>query len=214
LISDVCSETTAESRSFFKTKNMRTIKFVLLLLALATIHSRVGAQETVVPKSACKPVLIDGKIASDEWQDAMSFAVDTSTTLMLKSTDEYLFVAILAPPGKTVIVDIYILNNGHILNLHASAKLGQRVFNGTWQEWSWWNNAQWVANTSRPTRFDKPEFLEESAREFQIKKLLLDKGTPVMVEVISLSEGKVINTVTYPAAANPVLKETWKQLKF
>ena len=74
------------------------------------------------------------------------------------------------------------------LNLHASAKLGERTGNNpAWPDWRWWNNEGWSANVARFNAFEGERFLPDVAKEFQIAltrlpapgfRLSLDLETP------------------------------------
>jgi hypothetical protein len=56
------------------------------------------------------------------------------------------------------------------LNLHASAKLGERRGRGgAWPEWVWWNNEGWAANLTRAESFEARRFLPDTVKEFQIR---------------------------------------------
>src|SRR5579875_1487870 len=62
--------------------------------------------------------------------------------------------------GKYGFTDLFV--NGD-LDLHASAKLGERKRqpDGTWSRRDWWNNDRWAANVSRMEKFDGPELMRE-----------------------------------------------------
>ena len=134
--------------------------------ALSHVGRAPGA--ITVPKGA--HVLIDGKLGRGEWSDARRVAASDSVTLYLKHDAHYLYVAV-KPTGGAFSVDLYVDRRvgTRILDLHASAKLGERegVFE-QWPEWDWWNNRRWAANVARVASFEPRAFLPDEAKEFQI----------------------------------------------
>jgi len=114
-------------------------------------------------------VLIDGKVGPSEWVDARRVALD-SIAIFLKRDAKYLYVAVRPATGAFG-VDLYFDRGdpGVILDLHASAKLGEREGTfGQWPEWSWWNNRGWAANVVRVATFEPREFLADEVKEYQI----------------------------------------------
>ncbi len=115
-------------------------------------------------------VLIDGKLGLGEWADARRVAASDSTVIYLKRDAKYLYVAV-RPAAGAFGVDLYFDRGdpGAILDLHASAKLGEREGTfGQWPEWSWWNNRSWAANVVRVATFEPREFLTDEVKEYQI----------------------------------------------
>ena len=115
-------------------------------------------------------VLIDGRLGPGEWIDAYHVTTSDSTAIYLKRDAKYLYIAV-RPPAGVFSVDLYLDRGdpGAILDLHASAKLGEREGTfGEWQEWSWWNNRDWAANVLRVATFEPREFLTDAVKEYQI----------------------------------------------
>lgn len=127
------------------------------------------ASRILVPKG--KHILMDGKLGEGEWADARRIPASDSIAIYLKRDTGYFYIAIQTG-GQAFSVDLY-LDRGKaasILNLHASAKLGEREGQfGQWPEWSWWNNQGWAANVVRVETFEPRKFLPDEAKEYQVE---------------------------------------------
>jgi hypothetical protein len=90
-------------------------------------------------------------------------------------------------------VDLYFDQGdaSRVLNLHASAKLGEREGSFEhWPEWVWWNNRNWAANVARAASFQPPEFLADEAKEFQIDLKRL--AVPHLLLSVDVQSGRAI----------------------
>lgn len=186
------------------------MKFIFLLLAILAILESEGQKNSInIPNG--KSILIDGKITENEWNDSKKIQCTDSIYLFLKSSEEYILIAIQAPPEKNAIVDLYCTNSKQLLNLHASAKLGQRTFIGKiWTPWVWWNNNYWAANVSRVESFDKRTFLKENVREFQIhKSFFTEKRTNLFFEITFIKDGGNINKISFPKDQKNTSPKNW-----
>ena len=127
--------------------------------------------------------MIDGKLSDNEWTDARQTALRDGVELYIKVHEPFVLIAIALPKGRYGFTDLIINEN---LDLHASAKLGERVraSQGNWPEWSWWNNDRWTANTTRVDDFAGPRLLKENVREYQIRRERFT-GNDIRVEVLS-----------------------------
>lgn len=147
-------------------------EMVLLLLvapALSHVVSAKAEESIVIPKGS--HVLVDGKLGPGEWADARRIAASDSVTLYLKRDASYLYIAV-RPKDGAFSVDLYFDrgDGARILDLHASAKLGEREGSfGQWPRWVWWNNRGWAANVVRVASFEPREFLADEAKEYQIE---------------------------------------------
>jgi hypothetical protein len=143
---------------------------------LATICARVilaKTAEEVVHVPTGKPVMVDGKIGPEEWNDAAAEEVPSGGRLYLKTSGEFAYIAVQFPAGRSGFTDLYIASpDGTIHDLHAFPKLGERrLEGGKWPEWSdWWNNRGWVANVSEVESFEKRTFVPATVREYQIER--------------------------------------------
>lgn len=124
---------------------MRTTILLLIFILL-------GCQERQV-----RPVLIDGQISADEWQDAQKIALDDRNEMYLKSDQFYYYIALKSSMEKPIYYDLFFEISGKLVNVHASSQLGDRVLPDT--SWSdrepktrWGFNQGWIANT---VKFDR-----------------------------------------------------------
>jgi hypothetical protein len=116
-------------------------------------------------------ILLDGKVDKAEWGDALPAGAPDSGAVYLKRDEKYLYVAVRTAEQEGTSVDLYFDpgDANRVLNLHASAKLGEREGSFEhWPEWVWWNNSNWAANVARAASFQPPAFLADEAKEFQI----------------------------------------------
>lgn len=154
------------------TQKYRPFRLAMLIAFTIVLGDVVFARATVpivIPNG--KHILVDGKLSPGEWADARRIAASDSVTLYLKRDASYLYIAV-EPTGGVFSVDLYLDrdNGAGILDLHASAKLGEREGSfGQWPEWEWWNNRAWVANVVRVANFEPRTFLVDNAKEYQIE---------------------------------------------
>lgn len=147
----------------------------IMILTFSNQMAQVGNNEkqylVSVPNGSS--ILLDGKVSSGEWNDA----VKLPDAIYLKRDSKYLYLAVETSEFGPVSVDLYfnLDKTDHSLNLHASAKLGEREgMLDSLPEWEWWNNYKWSANINRVKSFQpKLTFLPDEYKEFQIslKKL-------------------------------------------
>lgn len=149
----------------------------LRLVALLSLWPfRAGVAQTASAPPLAIPaglsVLPDGRIEPEEWRDAREIVAAPDVRLYLKRDERFLYVAVVRSQPAIFGVNLYLRTDGaaESLNLHASAKLGERRGRtGTWPEWTWWNNAGWAANVARGESFEERRFLPDTAKEFQIR---------------------------------------------
>lgn len=161
---------------------MKGIIFSLVLLACALA---LKAQHRV-PHSRSS-VMIDGRFEAAEWQKALLLKVNDSTYLYAQQDGKNLYICLrtATPQPAMVMVDFYLTQRDTLLNLHASAKLGERKWNGTtYGEWVWWNNTGWQATVARLDKIEERKFLRDEAKEFQLRKSRFsDKQLRLMFDV-------------------------------
>ena len=193
------------------------MKLLLLILVLSAFAvDNIYSQNTAIKIPKGKNILIDGKIQKSEWNDSKAIRVSDSVTLYFKADIKYIYIAIQVAEGKSVIADVYCTKGSNMINLHASAKLGQRNFvNEKWEDWNWWNNFLWTANVSRIESFDKKTFLKENLREFQVdKELFAANNTKIFFEVTFLNEDGGTSLVLYPSNGIRNRSDNWVTLKW
>ncbi|MFI5102389.1 MAG: hypothetical protein ACHP9V_03355 [Terriglobales bacterium] len=180
------------------------VGFAILCAACANCQDRIN-----VPYG--KAILVDGQIDPGEWDDATVKMFGEDVRLHVKRSQEYVWLAIELMDQNDGAADLYVSPSANeIFDLHASAKLGERKLeSGRWSEWKWWNNRNWVANTSRVDSFAKPNFLPTKVREYQIRRDKFPAASwKVMFEVLTPAEPEW-KSKTYPAGARTTDTRTW-----
>ena len=171
---------------------------LLLLLATVIIVPVVHAQSSTVRVPTGKHVLVDGKVEASEWRDAVKLKASDDFDLYLKQSSGFLYLALKPAGPKRFGVNLYFGRNevAPFLNMHASAKLGERelgekeVNAANWPEWkTWWNNRGWMANVVRPDSFASRTFLDEEGKEFQIRLNSLGAKQLSLAVDLEMSEG-------------------------
>ncbi|MBI4749542.1 MAG: hypothetical protein HY774_13715 [Acidobacteria bacterium] len=125
-------------------------KLMMVAVILMSWGGSVLAQtEIKLPKG--KSVLVDGQVSAGEWDDATEIKISDQITLAAKASGDFIFFAVKYPKPTYFGVDLYVNSvAGQLVNLHASAKPGERELrDGKWPDWTWWNNQGWMVNTSR-----------------------------------------------------------------
>src|SRR5215510_6495165 len=142
----------------------------LLSVLLFALSSTASESHIRVPDTL-SVVMIDGVLSKAEWQRAARVEVPGIAELYFQRSHEFVYLAVEYTHAPSGIVDLYVSRaRGEIYNLHASAKLGERQMrDGTFPDWIWWNNHDWIANVSRVDSFEKRTFLPAPVREFQIR---------------------------------------------
>jgi hypothetical protein len=184
-----------------------------LLLLLIFISSSGMAQSVKLPASK-KSVFIDGHFQEDEWSDAASVKVSDSLTLYFKHDRENIYWCLRGHhrPAQLASVDFYFLKGKSLVNLHVSAKLGERLFDGKdYGEWNWWNNREWVANV---TKLDVPEtrkFFRDECKEFQVRKTFSHKNQARLMFTIQFP--KNLET-RFPVEASETKPDRWLDISW
>jgi hypothetical protein len=153
--------------------NLFRLAAIAILVTMCAGVTLAKAPEEIVHVPAGKPVMVDGKIGPGEWSDAAEAEGPGGARLYIKTSGDFVYVAVQFPAGRSGFTDIYLTSeDGGVYDLHASAKLGERRLDGgKWPEWSnWWNNRGWVANVSRVDSFEKRTFVPAGVREYQIER--------------------------------------------
>ena len=192
-----------------------------VVVALVTIWATAilaKTSEEIVHVPTGKPVMVDGKIWPGEWSDAAEAEVPGGARLYIKTSGDFVYVAVQFPAGRSGFTDIYITSeDGGIYDLHASAKLGERRLDGgKWPEWSnWWNNRGWVANVSQVDSFEKRTFVPAGVREYQIERSrFVGREGRLMLDMSMESQGGKYTVVRFPASASDSNREKWLRVQF
>lgn len=189
---------------------LKTVLAVLMVL----IANPSSGQHITVPQGA--PVMIDGRISPGEWRDAESLALG-GARIWVKQASEFVWIAVQFPPGAHGFSDLMISPvPGQMIDLHASAKLGERTLGKQgWSDWNWWNNDGWTANVSRVDSFDKKTFFPETVREYQIRRSRFPgKAWKVMVQLSIEEKDGSYRQIALPENAAEADPSRWIQLTF
>lgn len=184
-----------------------------LLLGLASLS--VAADPVRVPKG--KPVLLDGRLGTDEWKDAAQLPLGDVARVYVKESDGFIWLAVEFLAAPTGTLDLYLTAaDGKLYDLHASAKLGERVLTSAeWgNEWTWWNNEGWTATFARIDTFEPRRFKDDKAREFQIARSRFPgKEWRVMFDVMTRVDQNW-STTRFPTTAKNTEPRDWYTLRF
>ena len=182
---------------------------VCLLLLWNTAHAQL---HVTVPRSRAA-VMIDGKLSDAEGKDAARVAVPNTANLYIKQAAGFVYFAVEFTGMPSGIVDLYLSpGNGHIYDLHASAKLGEREpQGGKWPDWLWWNNRDWVANVSRVDSWGKRSFLPEPVREFQLLRVRFPASVwRLRLELRAMTaQSQTASTVVFPPGTGDQDVKDW-----
>lgn len=157
-------------------------------------------------------VMIDGRVSPGEWNNALALKVNDSTTLFLKQDKHDIFICVHLASSKPamVMVDLFITDGKEMVNLHSSAKLGERTFDSeTYGEFSWWNNDSWTATVARLDKIEERRFLRDEAKEFQLSKSRFDSKEFRLMFDISYPTNLKMH---FPVDATEDLTRKWVKL--
>lgn len=189
---------------------------VLVTIWVGVIFAKTPEEIVQVPTG--KPAMVDGKIGLEEWSDAAEVKIPGGARLYMKTSGEFVYVAVQFPAGRSGFTDVYIASeDGAIYDLHASAKLGERQLEGgKWLPWSnWWNNQGWVANVSQVESFEKKTFLPAYVREYQIERSrFLGREWRLMLDMSMESQQSKYTVVRFPTSASDLNPEKWLRVQF
>jgi hypothetical protein len=152
--------------------------------ALTACASAMAGVAIDVPGGSA--ILPDGRCDPHEWAGARRQPLADGATLLLRQGPDDLYLCVQPREATWFGVDLYIAQPGERpFNLHASAKLGERVWQtDRWSDFRWWDQAGWVANVSRGVVFEKREFLPDHAKEFQVRRSRVgSKPFQLMIEI-------------------------------
>jgi hypothetical protein len=188
-------------------KKMLIVLFVVLTALRPPVHTRIK-----VPYDTAT-VMIDGKFDAAEWNGAHRLPLTDSLELYLKQDRENIYWCLRALHQPAVLggVNVYLSRGNHLVNLHASAKLGERTLtDGSYGGWQWWNNQAWTANVARLEKPEERRFLRDEAKEFQLRKTRFsDKTMRLMLDI----EFPRQLLPAYPAEASATQPDQWLWLQ-
>lgn len=165
-----------------------------------------GAVGAPVPVGG--PVELDGRIGADEWRDGVRL-VAGEFELFAKARASDLLLAVRFDAPQAAGVDLFVdTRSGGILNLHASARLGERgISGGGWVPWAWGNNRGWTSHTTSPDPATG-RFPDQEGREFRIARALLPAGR-VRIRIVVHGRRQIV----WPQSALEFDPGTWAPLR-
>lgn len=186
-----------------------TVIGVLALAAGVGQAGEVGSGAAAIPQG--RHVLVDGRLSAREWTDGLEVALGSSMRLAVKRDQTFLYLAVIPEDGSLFSVDLFFDEVGAgVLNLHASAKLGERTGRfGGWPEWDWWNNRGWAANVVRPESFDPLKFRPDEAKEFQVELARLP--STILRLSLDVQDGERVDSL--PATGRTHHERRWLELR-
>ena len=220
------------SKTFLSTVVLSTITLLTIALSLVATEgnasesnaSELNASKIITINATNKAPLFDGRCDKDEWQSATKFELPAQTSVYLMHDKHSLYVCAKGKAEDYAVIDIYVENakTGYLHKLHASAQLGERIFNG--KEWSKpdrWNlkdwSGFWVPYAGRVESEDglKPKFLKGTHREMQIlRKKFVGDTWNIMIGVSGIYHNEESTTFTYPEKSVDTDTSTWAKFSF
>lgn len=186
---------------------------LLLLLALATLSC---SDSTEIPNGEID--ISDNELIAAEWQDSKSIVIGDSLNLRMLQNNENLFVGIDFQKHNVLEyrwVELFFIENGEMIRLHASGQLGEQAFNGaSWNdEWEWGNNDQWVAS-KHGLSYDRNRGYEFSIAKSRLsdQKIQFMLSVSKVKKTADFSEKAVV--ANYPEGSDNLKSKTWKIIKF
>lgn len=184
----------------------------LLILVPGLLNIAMSDAQVLKSKTESTSVMIDGKFQVEEWADAVALPAGDSLTLYLKHDRENIYLCVRGMFRRPVLggIDLYVEAAGLQLNLHASAKLGERLLqDGAYGDYTWWNNDSWIANVVRIERFEDRKFLMDECKEFQLSRSRFKGNDFRLAVVVSVPDGRI---TTVPPGASPLKSTGWLQV--
>jgi hypothetical protein len=103
----------------------------------------VPGPEILVPEFEGPAPTLDGKISSEEWDQASVSLFEDGSELLMMHTVGSLYVAIRASEPRMIAGNIYLLRGEEVSILHASAALGTAVFTPNQEVWELTQDFDW-----------------------------------------------------------------------
>lgn len=168
-----------------------------LMLAAAAGPAPVSLPLGVTP-------LLDGRCDAAEWQGAATLAQDGAYRVRAMHDAHYVYLCVAYPAGSLGMVDLYLATPDQPgpINLHASRKLGERVFTaGTWPRYVWWNETGWTTQVNAIDRLDgdNTSFHAYPQREVQLSRARFGAGRWRLAIDYLADDGSI--PMRFPAAA-------------
>ena len=193
---------------------------ISILTSIPFLLAPAQAQSEITPPMGSE-ILLDGKCADDEWDDAKTIASNQGHSIRIKRSDRYLFMCIDYPEDARGSFEGYLVTEKQTtpLNIHVSAKIGDREWQGSeWPKWNWWAAKGWWSTPARYNSFREGErrFLKPSAREIQFDLNHFGRtGWKIMFDVYyGRNDDGTYGTVPLPIEAKFADQHSWFDLDF
>lgn len=197
---------------------------LLFCLVASPFATAAQAEDDRLAIGSAGPVLLDGRCEADEWAGAARHRIGDAITLMLQQDARFLHVCVISPDESMNTLDIYLraADRPALVNLHASAQVGQRVRGPDgWPDYQWWNHEGWYSpavpfiGLQRDGERVRPQFKSGVPREMQIDKARFGAFPWKVMFVIGGerdAEGNWINR-HYPEGAGIDATDGWLRLE-
>jgi len=189
--------------------------FILPTILLYLFGQQAIADDLMKINATKTTPLFDGKCKNIEWLAATKIKLPSEISIYLMHDKDSLYICAKGKVDDYAVIDILIedVKTGYLHKLHASAQLGERIYNGkNWSEPDRWNlkdwSGFWVPYAGRVESEDglKPKFLKGSHREMQIlRKKFSGDAWNMMISV---------NGISFPDKAIDTDKSTWSIFSF
>lgn len=186
---------------------MRYGALLALLLLLVMAFPGFGQSPDPVQVPLGTEPILDGTIAADEWADAMTVELSPESTLFLKHSAEYLYLAFRATTMG--VPSPLVVRGDEVQVLHASAALGTAIYaqeSATWrmqQAFEWQCRRQGFSTSAVAER---ERFLAQEGWLGTIGYL----GAPTEFEyMLLLDEEPIRMLVLFMEAADPIQLLSW-----
>lgn len=173
---------------------------------LAVLLVAAASPVAVPADTAARPSpQLDGRIGTAEWAGAAEIRLGQGHRLLLRSDRENLYLAVAYQSPAAPSVDVYLRRpGGGLIDLHASAKVGQRLATeGAWSDYVWGEAPDWTSHANARDPETRRYKLAEG-REFRISRSMLPTGSIAISVVVSDTDREV-----WPAGASETDASTW-----
>jgi len=210
---------------------MNFLRFFITFVFVTTLGCK--AQHMPTPKYVHHP-LINGQIDSLEWSESDVVDVQNKYDLYVKQDEQYYYIAVKNKTALPFYVDIFLLIDESLFNIHSSAQLGERKL--TEPDWddstpvtNWGYINDWTSNTVLFDRIKYKKLKEEGFEgnislesvipydgfEFQFAKNTWNLDTSKMrIEMRNMVGIEDFEETIFPATSQRNSYDKWYELKF
>jgi len=183
--------------------------------------------------NSIRPILIDGQINIEEWEDAHAIVIDSFNMFYIKEDAYYYYLSIKSKLPKPLYIDMFVKTGDTLFNIHASSQLGDRILKDTlWTDilppTLWGQNKSWIANN---VKFDRNKiaklrsenfqgsisasaFIPYDGFEFQFKKKHWDlKPSKLRIEIRNMIGPEGFIDVVFPSNSIRMNSNDWYRLQ-